>query len=181
MTPTISRRQAYSEQASSPDRALAAILFTDIVGSTEQASILGDRAWRNLLETHDAVARTVVEQYRGAMIHMTGATGDGILATFEGPGRAIHCAMALGEALRLRGLEIRAGLHTGEVELRDSGIAGIGVHIAARVLAAARSGDILVSAAVPMLVTGSGFQFEDRGEHEFKGVQGTWRLFAVLA
>jgi class 3 adenylate cyclase len=159
-----------------PDRALAAILFTDIVGSTAWASALGDRAWRNLLESHDVLARTVVDQHRGKLVKMT---GDGMLATFDGPGRAIRCAIALGDALRPLGLEIRAGLHTGEVELRGTDIAGIGVHIAARVLAAAQPGDLLVSAAVPMLVAGSGFEFEDRGEHDLKGLSGTWRLFAV--
>jgi class 3 adenylate cyclase len=159
-----------------PDRALAAVLFTDIVGSTERASALGDREWRNLLESHDAVARTVVEQHRGRLVKMT---GDGMLATFDGPGRAIRCAMALGDALRPLGLEIRAGLHTGEVEVRGADIAGIGVHIAARVLTHAPPGDLLVSAAVPMLVAGSGIDFEDRGEHELKGISDTWRLFAV--
>jgi class 3 adenylate cyclase/alpha-beta hydrolase superfamily lysophospholipase len=159
-----------------PDRALAAILFTDIVGSTERASALGDRAWRNLLETHDAVARTIVEQHRGKLVKMT---GDGVLATFDGPGRAIRCAVALTDALRSIGLEIRAGLHTGEVEVLGADIAGIGVHIAARVLDAALPGDLLVSAAVPMLVAGSGFEFEDKGEHELKGIPGSWKLFAV--
>jgi class 3 adenylate cyclase len=162
--------------APEPDRALAAILFTDIVGSTERASTLGDREWRNLLESHDVVARTVVHQHRGQLVKMT---GDGILATFDGPGRAIRCAMALGDTLRPLGLEIRAGLHTGEVEMRGTDIAGIGVHIAARVIACAQPGELLVSAAVPMLVAGSGIEFDDRGEHELKGVQGPWRLFAV--
>jgi class 3 adenylate cyclase len=106
-------------------------------------------------------------------------TGDGMLATFDGPGRAIRCAMALGDALRPLGLEIRAGLHAGEVEVRGTDIAGIGVHIAARVIACAQPGELLVSAAVPMLVAGSGIEFADRGEHELKGVQGQWRLFAV--
>jgi class 3 adenylate cyclase len=159
-----------------PERALSAILFTDIVGSTAKASALGDRQWRQLLETHDAVARTVVEQHNGRVIKMT---GDGMLATFDGPGRAIHCALALTESLNPLGVEIRAGLHTGEVEVRQADIAGIGVHIAARVLDAAAPGDLLVSPAVPMLVAGSGIEFEDRGEHDLKGVPGSWRLFAV--
>jgi class 3 adenylate cyclase/alpha-beta hydrolase superfamily lysophospholipase len=159
-----------------PDRALAAILFTDIVGSTAQASTLGDRAWRNLLESHDAVTRTIVEQHHGRIVKMT---GDGVLATFDGPGRAIRCSTALGDALRPLGLEIRAGLHTGEVEVRGADIAGIGVHIAARVLDVAGPGELIVSAAVPMLVAGSGFEFEDRGEHDLKGVSETWRLFAL--
>ena len=158
------------------DRALAAILFTDIVGSTERASALGDLEWRNLLETHDALARTLVGQYQGRIVK---TTGDGVLATFDGPGRAIRCAEALGDALKPLGLEIRAGLHTGEVEIREADIAGIGVHIAARVLASASPGEVWVSAAVPMLVAGSGFEFDDRGEHDLKGVQGPWRLFSV--
>ena len=161
------------------NRALAAILFTDMVGSTQQLSVIGDRAWRNLLDSHDVVARTVVEQHGGCLVRTTVTTGDGILATFDGPGRAIHCALALADALRPLGVQIRAGLHTGEVENRESDIAGIAVHIAARVLAAAGADEVLVSAAVPMLVAGSGFAFEDRGEHELKGVPGTWRLYAV--
>jgi class 3 adenylate cyclase/pimeloyl-ACP methyl ester carboxylesterase len=160
------------------DRALAAILFTDIVGSTARASSLGDKEWRNLIETHDAVARTVVEQYKGRLVR---TTGDGMLATFDGPGRAIRCAAALGEALRPLGLETRAGLHAGEIELMGNEIAGIGVHIAARVLEAARPGELLASPAIPMLVAGSGIEFEDRGEQELKGVPGTWRLYAVTA
>ena len=159
------------------DRALASVLFTDIVGSTAKASAIGDRQWRQLLETHDAVARTVVEQHRGRVIK---TTGDGMLATFDGPGRAIRCARSLNEALLPLGIEIRAGLHTGEVELRDADIAGIGVHIAARVMNNAGPGELVVSAAVPMLVAGSGIEFEDRGEHELKGVPGSWRLFTFV-
>jgi class 3 adenylate cyclase len=159
-----------------PDRALAAILFTDIVGSTAHASALGDREWRNLLETHDAVARTVVEQHRGRLVK---TTGDGILATFDGPGRAIRCATILTETLRPLGVEIRAGLHAGEIEMRGADIAGIGVHIAARVMDAASPGECLVSSAVPMLVAGSAIDFVDRGEHELKGIPGSWRLYAV--
>jgi class 3 adenylate cyclase len=137
---------------------------------------MGDREWRNLLDTHDVVARTMVEQHRGKVVK---TTGDGILATFDGPGRAIRCALALRDALQPLGLEIRAGLHTGEVEMRGTDIAGIAAHIAARVLEATPRGDFLVSGAVPMLVAGSGFEFEDRGEYELKGVPGAWRLFAV--
>lgn len=159
-----------------PDRALATILFTDIVGSTQRAVELGDHAWRNLLETHDAISRTLIDQHHGRIVK---STGDGTLATFDGPGRAIRCANALGDALKPLGLAIRAGLHTGEVEIRESDIAGIGVHIAARVLASASPGEVWVSAAVPMLVAGSGFEFDDRGEHELKGVPGAWRLFSV--
>ena len=160
------------------ERALAAILFTDFVGSTEHLSTVGDQAWRNLLDSHDVVARTVVEQHAGNLLK---TTGDGILATFDGPGRAIRCATALRDALRPLGIEIRAGLHTGEVENRGSDIAGIAVHIAARVLDAAAAGELWVSAAVPMLVAGAGFTFEDRGEHELKGIDGTWHLFSVGA
>jgi class 3 adenylate cyclase len=158
------------------DRALAAILFTDFVDSTKRLAALGDRAWRDLLDSHDVLARTVVEQHRGRLVR---TTGDGILATFDGPGRAIRCAVALNDVLRPLGLEIRAGLHTGEIELRGTDIAGIGVHIAARVVEAAEGGELLVSGAVPMLVAGSGFEFDDRGEHELKGVPGAWQLFAV--
>jgi class 3 adenylate cyclase len=160
-----------------PDRALAAILFTDIVGSTEQVAVVGDREWRNIIESHDVVVRTIVSQHQGRLIR---TTGDGMLATFDGPGRAIRCAAALRDALRPLGLEIRAGLHTGEIELTGTEIAGIGVHIAARVVDHAAPGQLLTSAAVPMLVAGSGIEFEDRGEHDLKGVPGTWRLFAVL-
>lgn len=158
------------------DRALAAVLFTDIVGSTEKAAALGDRQWRNVIESHDAVARALINQHRGRLIKMT---GDGVLATFDGPGRAIRCASALRDALDPLGIAIRAGLHTGEVELMGDDIGGIGVHIAARVLDAAAAGELLASAAVPLLVAGSGVEFEDRGDHELKGVPGTWRLFAV--
>jgi class 3 adenylate cyclase len=163
---------------STSDRALAAILFTDVVGSTKQLSAVGDHAWRNLLDSHDLIARTVVEQHAGRLIR---TTGDGILATFDGPGRAIRCAIALRDALRPLGIEIRAGLHTGEVEIRGSDIAGIAVHIAARVLDAASGGELLVSAAVPMLVAGAGFEFDDRGQHDLKGIDGSWQLLAVRA
>jgi class 3 adenylate cyclase len=158
-----------------PNRALAAVLFTDIVGSTEQAAGLGDRQWRALLESHDAVARALVSQHRGRLVRMT---GDGVLVTFDGPGRAIRCAFALRDALEPLGIAIRAGLHAGEVEFRDDDIAGIGVHIAARVLDQACGGELLASSAVPLLVAGSGIGFEDRGEHELKGV-GPLRLYAV--
>ncbi len=158
-----------------PDRALAAVLFTDIVGSTEQATGLGDRQWRALLESHDAVTRALVSQHRGRLVKMT---GDGVLATFDGPGRAIRCAFALRDTLEPLGIAIRAGLHAGEVEFRDDDIAGIGVHIAARVLDQAGGGELLASSAVPLLVAGSGVEFEDRGEHDLKGV-GSLRLYAV--
>ena len=158
------------------DRALAAVLFTDIVGSTRQAAALGDARWRNLLDSHDVVARTLIDQYRG---HLVKLTGDGVLARFDGPGRAIRCAFALRDALQPLGIEIRAGLHTGEIELRGDDIGGIAVHIAERVQTFAEPGEVLVSETVPRLVTGSGIEFEDRCEHELKGVPGTWKLFAV--
>jgi class 3 adenylate cyclase len=158
-----------------PDRALGAVLLTDIVGSTEQAAAMGDRQWRALLESHDAVARALVGQHRGRLVKMT---GDGVLATFDGPGRAIRCAFALRDALEPLGIAIRAGLHAGEVEFRDDDIAGIGVHIAARVLDQACGGELLASAAVPLLVAGSGIEFQDRGDHELRGV-GALRLYAV--
>jgi len=158
------------------DRALAAVLFTDFVGSTKQLSAVGDHAWRNLLDSHDVIARTVVEQHAGRLVR---TTGDGILATFDGPGRAIRCATALRDALRPLGVEIRAGLHTGEIELRGPEIAGIAVHIAARVLELAEAGQLWVSAAVPMLVAGAGFEFDDRGQHNLKGIDGTWQLWAA--
>jgi class 3 adenylate cyclase len=150
-----------------------------MVGSTQQLSAVGDQAWRNLLDSHDVVARTVVDQHGGRVVRTTVTTGDGILATFDGPGRAIRCALALTDALRPLGVQIRAGLHTGEVENRENDIAGIAVHIAARVLELAGANELLVSAAIPMLVAGSGFAFDDRGEHELKGVSGTWHLYAV--
>ena len=159
-------------------RALTSILFTDFVGSTKHLAALGDHAWRNLLDSHDVIARTVVEQHAGRLVK---TTGDGILATFDGPGRAIRCSIALRDSLRPLGIEIRAGLHTGEVEIRGTDIAGIAVHIAARVLDSATGGELLVSPAVPMLVAGGGFEFEDRGNHELKGVDGAWQLFAVKA
>ena len=160
------------------DRALAAVLFTDFVGSTQHLSAIGDRAWHNLLDSHDVIARTLVEQHGGRLLK---TTGDGILATFDGPGRAIRCARTLRDALRPLGIEIRAGLHTGEVEFRGDDIAGIAVHIAARVLNAAAPSELWVSPAVPMLVAGAGFEFEDRGQHTLKGIDGTYQLFAVKA
>jgi class 3 adenylate cyclase len=158
------------------DRTLASILFTDIVGSTERAAALGDRRWTNLLTSHDALAHTIIDQNGGRLVKMT---GDGVLATFDGPGRAIRCAFALRDGLDPLGITIRAGLHTGEIELRGGDIGGIGVHVAARVLEHAPPGEVLVSAAVPILVAGSGIEFEDRGDYELKGVPGTWRLLSV--
>jgi class 3 adenylate cyclase len=158
------------------DRTLAAVLFTDIVGSTRHAAMMGDARWRNLLDSHDAVARTLIDQHRG---HLVKLTGDGVLARFDGPGRAIRCALALLGALGPLGIEVRAGVHAGEVELRGDDLFGIAVHIAQRVQSLAEPGEVLVSETVPRLVTGSGIEFADRGERELKGVPGAWRLFAV--
>jgi class 3 adenylate cyclase len=158
------------------DRALVTILYTDMVASTERAATLGDRRWRNVVETHLAVSQTIIDQHRGRLVR---TTGDGVLATFDGPGRAIRCALALKRAIRTLGIEIRAGLHTGEVEVMGDDVGGIAVHLAARVMAAAGPGEVLVSSAVPPLVAGSGIEFDDRGERELKGVPGSWKLFAV--
>jgi class 3 adenylate cyclase len=158
------------------DRVLTTVLFTDIVGSTQRAVALGDRGWRSLLNTHDSVVQTAIDRHRGQLIKLT---GDGVLATFDGPGRAIRCALAVKDALAPLGIEIRAGLHSGEVELRGDDIGGIGVHVAARVLDQAAPGELLASGALPLLVAGSGIEFEERGEHTLKGVPGAWRLFAV--
>jgi class 3 adenylate cyclase len=158
------------------DRVLATVLYTDIVGSTEHAARLGDRRWRDLLGAHDALLAAEVERFRGRMVK---STGDGVLATFDGPGRAIRCACAIKDAVRSLGIDLRAGLHTGEIELRGDDVAGLAVHIGARVSALAGAGEVLVSSTVKDLVAGSGIEFEDRGEHELKGVPGQWRLYAV--
>jgi class 3 adenylate cyclase/pimeloyl-ACP methyl ester carboxylesterase len=160
------------------DRVLATVLFTDIVGSTEHAARLGDRRWRDLLATHDAVVRAEVLRFRGGLVK---TTGDGVLATFDGPGRAIRCSCAIRDSARTIGIDVRAGLHTGEIELIGDDVAGIAVHIGARVLANAGGGEVLVSSTVKDLVAGSGINFIERGEHELKGVPGPWRLFAVDA
>ena len=157
-------------------RVLATVLFTDIVGSTERAAALGDRRWRELLAVHDDLADRLVHQWGGRLVK---TTGDGLLATFEGPGRAIGCAVALRDQLGDVDLRIRAGLHTGEVELRGDDVGGIAVHIAARVMDSAAPGEIVVSRTVADLVVGSDRTLEDRGPHTLKGVQGHWRLFAV--
>jgi class 3 adenylate cyclase len=159
-----------------PTRVLATVLFTDIVDSTEQASRLGDRRWRELLDMHDDLARRLIEEFGGQLVK---TTGDGILATFDGPGRGIRCAAALRDELRGVGLQIRVGLHTGEVEQRDSDLGGIAVHIAARVMAVAGPGEILTSRTVRDLVVGSDLALDDRGVHPLKGVEGGWQLFTV--
>jgi class 3 adenylate cyclase len=165
-----------AERPAVPTRVLATVLFTDIVGSTERAAELGDRRWRELLQVHDDLAGRLVDRWGGRLVK---TTGDGILATFDGPGRAVGCAVALREELRGLHIEIRAGLHAGEVELRDGDVGGIAVHIAARVLSAAGPGEVLVSRTVRDLVAGSDTVLEDRGAHRLKGVEGAWQLFAV--
>jgi class 3 adenylate cyclase/pimeloyl-ACP methyl ester carboxylesterase len=162
--------------AVSTDRVLATVLFTDIVGSTEQASALGDRAWGERLEDHDAVVRALLGRFRG---HEIKTTGDGFLATFDGPARAVRCACGIRDGARRLGIEVRAGLHAGEIERRGADIGGISVHIAQRVSSLARPGEVLVSRTVTDLVAGSGLSFQPRGEHELKGVAESWRLFAV--
>jgi class 3 adenylate cyclase len=160
------------------DRVLMTVLFTDIVRSTEQAVRLGDRGWRTLLDRHDTEARRLIDGFRGQAVK---ATGDGFLATFDGPARGIRCACALRAATGGLDIELRAGLHTGEVERRGDDVAGIAVNTAARVEALAAPGEVLVSRTVVDLVAGSGLRFLDRGEHQLKGVPGSWRLFAVDA
>jgi class 3 adenylate cyclase len=159
-----------------PDRVLATISFTDICASTEKAAALGDRRWKELLAEHERVVHREVQRHRG---HAIKDTGDGNLSTFDGPARAVRCALSIRDGVRPLGIEMRAGLHTGEVELAGEDIRGIAVHIAARVSALARPAEVLVSRTVTDLVAGSGITFSDRGEHELKGVTGTWRLFAV--
>jgi class 3 adenylate cyclase len=159
-----------------PDRVLATVLFTDIVGSSERAAALGDRAWRELLESHHELVRRQLVRFRGREVD---TAGDGFLASFDGPARAIRCAEAVVEGVRELGLEVRAGLHTGECELLDGKVAGIAVHTGARVAAEAEPGEVLVSSTVKDLVAGSGIGFADRGAHVLKGVPGEWRLFAV--
>ena len=159
-----------------PDRVLATVLFTDIVGSSTKATELGDRAWRDLLERHHAVVRRELLRHRGREID---TAGDGFFASFDGPARAVRCACAVAEGVRELGLEIRAGLHTGECEVVDGKVAGIAVHTGARVAAEAGPGEVLVSSTVKDLVAGSGIQFQDRGVRPLKGVPGEWHLFAV--
>jgi class 3 adenylate cyclase len=161
-----------------PDRVLATVLFTDIVNSTDLAASSGDRRWKAVLETHDEITRDQVARFQGRFIE---STGDGVLATFDRPGRGIRAAGAIQESIRALGIDIRAGLHAAEIELREGGhrVGGIAVHIAARVTAIAAPGEILVTSTVRDLVAGSGVEFRDRGVHDLKGVPGAWRLFAV--
>jgi len=159
------------------DRVLATVLFTDIVGSTERAAALGDRQWNVALEAHHATIRSLLSRFRGVEID---TAGDGFLATFDGPIRAVRCAIAATQAVRDVGLEIRAGLHTGEVELSDHGVRGIAVHIGARVAALAGASEVLASSTVRDLVAGSALRFEDLGEHTLKGVPDAWRIYRVI-
>jgi class 3 adenylate cyclase len=159
-----------------PESVLATILFTDIVGSSERAAELGDRAWRELLERHHALVRRELTRYRG---EEKDTAGDGFFATFDGPARAIRCAQAIVDGVRELGLEVRAGVHTGECELHEGKVAGLAVVIGARVAALARGSEALVSQTVKDLVAGAGVAFEERGEHELKGVPGSWQLYAV--
>jgi class 3 adenylate cyclase len=159
-----------------PDRMLATVLFTDICDSTQRAAEMGDRGWRFLLERHDALFRQALERHRGREVKRT---GDGFLATFDGPARAIRCAASIAEAMGSLGLRIRAGLHTGELEVMDGDLGGLAVHIASRVMSHAAPNEVLVSGTVKDLVVGSGIDFEDRGERELRGVPGEWRLYAV--
>ena len=160
------------------DRVLATVLFTDIVDSTRRAAELGDRDWRALLDAHDAIVRVQLNRFRGREVN---TSGDGFLAMFDGPQRAIRCAMSIRDAVQALGIQVRAGLHTGECEIRGEDIGGIAVHIGARVSALAGANDVLVSSTLRDLVIGSGLEFDDRGTHELKGVPGEWHLFAVTS
>ena len=158
------------------DRMLATVLFTDVVGSTDRACELGDHDWSELLERHHQTVRALIARYRSQAVS---TTGDGVLATFDGPARAVRCAQGVCEAVRPLGLEVRAGCHTGEVELLGADFGGIAVHIGARVGALAGPSEVLVSSTVKDLVAGSGLVFSDRGEHELKGVPGSWHLYSA--
>jgi len=159
-----------------PDRVVATVLFTDIVDSTKQASSIGDERWRLVLDRYDELTRHQLTRFRGREVK---TTGDGTLATFDGPGRAIECALAIGRSVEALGLSVRSGLHAGEIELRGSDVAGIAVVIGQRVSSLAQGGEVMVSRTVVDLVAGAGIEFADRGEHELKGVPGTWKIFAV--
>jgi class 3 adenylate cyclase len=165
-----------SRPAARHDRVLATVLFTDIVGSTDRAAVIGDARWRELLTEHDRLVRGALDRFDGREVK---TTGDGFLATFDGPARAIRCAQTIHEVLRPLRVDVRAGVHTGEIDVVDGDVAGIAVHLGARVMAEAGAGETVVSSTVKDLVVGSGIAFEDRGEYELKGVPGAWRLFAV--
>lgn len=168
-----------ARRAPHPERVLATVMFSDIVGSTQRAAELGDRGWRDVLSSVEGTVKRELSVYRG---HAVKSMGDGFLATFDGPARGIRCAVAIRDALHEQfGLELRSGLHTGEIELIGSDVGGIAVHIGARVGASAGPGEVVVSGTVKDLVVGSGISFDDRGEHELRGVPGEWRLWAVAA
>jgi class 3 adenylate cyclase len=162
----------------SPDRVLATVLFTDIVDSTRHAARLGDRSWRELLARHDEVAHTEISRFQGRVVQHT---GDGFLATFDTPTRALRCATTVAERMPELGIDVRCGLHTGDCEIRDDDTDGIAVHIGARVAALAQAGEVPVSSTVKDLVNGSGIAFSERGTHTVKGVPGHWQLFAPAA
>ncbi len=165
-------------RSSETDRVLAAVLFTDIVGSTARIAVIGERSWRDLLDRHDAALRRQLERFGGREVKQT---GDGMLATFDRPAPAVQCACAIRDAAAQLGIEVRAGVHFGEVEVRADDIAGMTVHIGARIHAYAEPGEVMVSRTVVDVLTGSEITFTDRGEHELKGVPGTWRLFSVTS
>jgi class 3 adenylate cyclase len=177
-TVRILKEQVIRHEEAALDRVLATVLFTDIVGATTRATELGDLAWKHVIERHHSVVRAMLGRYRGSEVD---TAGDGFFATFDGPARGVRCALAIKEAVRPLGLEIRAGLHTGELErpINDK-VGGIAVHIGARVGALAGAGEILVSSTVKDLVVGSGLMFEDAGEHELKGVPDRWHLYRVV-
>lgn len=163
--------------AQAPERVLATVLFTDIVSSTERAAALGDRQWSDLLGRHNALVRAELARWRGTEVN---TTGDGFIATFDGPARAIRCARALTESVATLAIEVRCGLHTGEIERVDSDVAGVAVHIAARIASLAGPSEVVVSRTVKDLVAGSGFQFESRGDHSLKGIEDRWEIFEVV-
>jgi pimeloyl-ACP methyl ester carboxylesterase/class 3 adenylate cyclase len=163
--------------AVTPERVLATVLFTDIVGSTDRATQLGDRRWRELLESHNTILRAQLDRFRGVEVN---TAGDGFLATFDGPARAIQCAQEIGHQMELLGLEVTAGVHTGEIERIGDDVAGIAVHIGARIAGLAGPNEVLVSRTVKDLVAGSGIEFEDRGEHSLRGVPDSWQVYAAV-
>jgi len=171
-------QEAAMREAPEPDKVLATVLFSDIVGSTARAAELGDTRWRELLAAHHGRVRAQLARFRGVELD---SAGDGFFARFDGPARAIHCALAIRDAVRDIGLELRLGLHTGECEVLDGKVAGIAVAIGARVSALAAAGEVLVSQTVKDLVAGSGIGFDDRGPAELKGVPGQWRLYSVTS
>ena len=160
------------------ERVLATVLFTDIVGSTEKAAELGDAGWRDLVERHHGAVRAFIERFRGQEVD---TAGDGFYATFDGPARAIRCGQAIVQEVGPLGIEVRAGLHTGECEIIDGKVGGMAVSIGARVATAAKPSEVLVTQTVKDLVVGSGLEFEDRGEHALKGVDGPWRLYRAIS